>query len=250
MSKPHVALFATCLADKLFPEVASASVRLLRHLGVQVSFPMRQTCCGQPAYNAGYHEEAREVARHHLDVFDGFDFVVLPSGSCSAMAAHHYPELFDEDSTSVRRARDLAERTYELTTFVTEVLGVSQVGSNLAGLEVAYHDSCHALRTLGVREAPRALLRGAGATIVEGEDNEACCGFGGLFSVKMPDISSAMARTRLETVHRSRARVLTSTDAGCLMQLKGALRRSENPHLRVQHVVELLWQGVAAGRAA
>jgi L-lactate dehydrogenase complex protein LldE len=223
MAEPHVALFATCLADQLFPEVAKASVHLLRHLGVRVSFPMGQTCCGQPAYNAGYHAEARDVARHHLDVFQGFDYVVLPSGSCGAMVARHYPELFEEDPGSLRRAEDLAGRIFELTTFISEKLGFNDVGSDLSGLRVAYHDSCHAMRSLGVREAPRTLLRAAGAEVVDDHANENCCGFGGLFSVKMPDISSAMARTRLETVEESSPQVLTSTDAGCLMQLQGAL---------------------------
>lgn len=250
MEKSRVALFATCLADQLFPEVAASSVHLLRHLGVEVEFPMKQTCCGQPAYNAGYHQEAREVAKHHLSLFEEFDYVVLPSGSCGAMVARHYPHLFEQEPIWAERANSLARRTFELTTFVTEVLKVDDVGSDLAGLEVAYHDSCHAQRSLGVGAAPRTLLRSAGAEVVEPLDSDGCCGFGGLFSVKMPEISSAMARARLESVRASNAPVLTSTDAGCLMQLQGMLRRSDAGHVQVSHVVELLWQGVTKARAA
>ncbi len=239
----HVALFATCLADQLFPEVAVASVRLLRHLGVEVDFPERQTCCGQPAYNAGYAMEARRLALHHLEVFAGYDYVVLPSGSCGGMVAHHYPELLAQEPEHYARARELAERTFELTTFIHEVLGAREVGSNLSGLKVTYHDSCHALRTLGVREAPRELLRAAGAELVEAEDCDVCCGFGGLFSVKMPEISSAMAASKLAGIAETGAEVLTSTDGGCLMQLAGIMRR-RGVKMRVAHVAELLWEGV------
>lgn len=239
----RVALFATCLADQLFPEVAVASVRLLRHLGVSVEFPVQQTCCGQPAYNAGYHEETREIAEHHLEVFAPYDYVVLPSGSCGAMVAAHYPELFDQRPELYRRARDLSGRTFELTTFITEVLGRDEVGADLSDLRVTYHDSCHAMRSLGVGAAPRALLRGAGAELIEAEGHDVCCGFGGLFSVKMPEISSAMARAKLVGIRETRAPTLTSTDAGCLMQLKGAFSREGVP-LDIKHVAELLWEGI------
>lgn len=239
----RVALFATCLADQLFPGVAVASVRLLRHLGVEVAFPEAQTCCGQPAYNAGYHREAREIAEHHLSVFDGFDCVVLPSGSCGAMIASHYPELFTEDSRNYARARELAGRTFELTTFITERLSVTDVGASLSGLAVTYHDSCHALRWLGVGKAPRQLLASAGAKLVEADGHDACCGFGGLFSVKMPHVSSAMARAKHQGISEAGAEVLTSTDGGCLMQLAGTLRR-DGLRIRVCHIAELLWEGV------
>ncbi|UCH24747.1 MAG: (Fe-S)-binding protein [Trueperaceae bacterium] len=240
----RVALFATCLADQLFPEVAVASVRLLRHLGVDVDFPDRQTCCGQPAYNAGYHREASEIAVHHLEVFEGYDYVVLPSGSCGAMVKTHYPELLSEASKHYGRARDLAQRTFELTTFITEVLGRTEIGSNLRGLKVTYHDSCHALRFMRVSQAPRTLLKVAGAELIEAPDHDVCCGFGGLFSVKMPEISAAMARGKLEGIGASRASVLTSTDAGCLMQLQGSMHRA-GLEIPVKHVSELLWQGIA-----
>ncbi len=245
----RAALFATCLADQLFPEVAVASVKLLRHLGVTVVFPERQTCCGQPAFNAGYHRETAQVAEHHLDVFEGFEYVVLPSGSCGAMVKTHYPELLNEAPELFARARDLASRTYELTTFITEVLKTDDVGANLSNTRVTYHDSCHALRFMGVRDAPRTLLKAAGAELLEAANTEVCCGFGGLFSVKMPDISAAMARQKVAGIQATGADVLTSTDGGCLMQIKGTLHR-EQVGVRVQHVAELLWAGVERARVA
>jgi L-lactate dehydrogenase complex protein LldE len=244
----RVALFATCLADQLFPEVAVASVKLLRHLGVTVDFPERQTCCGQPAYNAGYHREVQEIAEHHLNVFAGYDYVVLPSGSCGAMVKTHYPELLAEAPECYTSARDLASRTFELTTFITEVLGLSDIGANLHGVQVTYHDSCHALRFMQVRDAPRALLKAAGATLTEAEHHEVCCGFGGLFSVKMPEISAAMARAKLSGIEATGAEILTSTDGGCLMQLLGSIQRS-SLSVKVQHVVQLLWEGVERGQS-
>ncbi|MDQ3461048.1 MAG: (Fe-S)-binding protein [Deinococcota bacterium] len=253
----RVSLFATCLADQLFPQVAVATVKLLRHLGAEVAFPEGQTCCGQPAYNAGYHREARAVARHHIGVFGGADYVVLPSGSCGAMLGH-YPDLFSEDGPAYAAARGLAERTFELTTFITEVLGQEDIGADLSGTRVTYHDSCHAMRFMGVREAPRRLLKAAGAELVEAEGSDVCCGFGGLFSVKMPEISAAMARAKLPGIHATGAAVLTSTDGGCLMQLSGTLRREgssrgesdEAAKLEVIHIAELLWRGVERARAA
>jgi len=239
----RVALFVTCLADQLFPEVAVAAVKLLRRLGVEVTVPDGQTCCGQPAYNAGYHQQAREIAAHHLAVFAQADYVVLPSGSCTAMLACHYPELFEEPGQRSEAGR-LAARSYELCTFITQVLGVSDVGADLNGLRVTFHDNCHALRGVGISEAPRKLLCAAGAELIEAVGHDVCCGFGGLFSVKMPDVSAAMARAKLAGIAATGATVLTSTDAGCLMQLQGALRR-QGGSVRVQHVAEVLWQGVA-----
>lgn len=260
----RVALFATCLADQAAPEAAVAAVRLLRHLGVDVAFPEAQTCCGQPAYNVGYHAEARRLAEHHLRVFDGFDHVVLPSGSCAAMVVGHYPGLFDADPAAHAAATDLARRTSELSSFVVDVLGRADVGADLRGTRVTYHDGCHALRTLGVAEAPRRLLRAAGAELIEAVGHDTCCGFGGLFSVKLPEVSAAMARAKHDGIHATGADVLTSGDAGCLLQLGGSLRRAHatgahaggahaggahatGAHAapRVVHLAELLWEGVA-----
>ncbi len=244
----QVALFATCLADQAAPDVAVAAWRLLRHLGVDVVFPEAQTCCGQPAYNAGYQAEARRLAEHHLRVFDGFDHVVLPSGSCASMLVAHYPGLFERDAAALAAARDLAARTFELTTFLVDVLGCEDTGADLAGTRVTVHDGCHALRTLGVADAPRRLLRAAGADLVEADGHDTCCGFGGLFAVKLPEVSAAMARAKHAGVHATAADVLTSTDAGCLLQLGGSLRRAATRGAptgpRVLHVAELLWEGV------
>jgi L-lactate dehydrogenase complex protein LldE len=239
----RVALFATCLADQLFPQVAVASVKILRHLGVKVDFPDKQTCCGQPAYNAGYHKETREIAEHHLNVFEGYDYVVLPSGSCGAMVKTHYPEMFSEAPELYARSRDLSERTYELTTFITEILKKEDIGSDLRGKRVTYHDSCHAMRFMQVKEAPRILLRAAGVELIESEGHDGCCGFGGLFSVKMPDISSAMGRAKLSGIAATEAEILTSTDGGCLMQLIGVMKRN-NLNMPVKHIAELLWEGI------
>ncbi|MEZ4606185.1 MAG: (Fe-S)-binding protein [Deinococcales bacterium] len=240
----RVALFATCIADQIFPHVAVSTVKLLRHLGVKVEFPEAQSCCGQPAYNAGYHQESREIALHHIKLFTGYDYVILPSGSCGAMVKH-YPDLFVEQPENYAKARHLAERTFEVTTFIHQVLGREDIGADLEGLNITYHDSCHALRLMHVSEAPRALLKAAGANILEAEGHDTCCGFGGLFSVKMAEISSAMAKAKFQGIKDSKAQILSSTDAGCLMQLEGSLRRS-GEKIEVRHVVDLLWQGVEA----
>lgn len=240
----RVSLFVTCLADQFSPQAAAAAVRLLRRHGCQVDYPGRQTCCGQPAYNAGHFSEARAMARHFLRVFEGSDYVVSPSGSCTGMV-RHYAEIFREDPAMLRKVWALAERSYELTQFLVDVLGVREAGTDLTGLRVAYHDSCHAMRLVGVREQPRQLLRAAGATLLDWD--ETCCGFGGLFSVKLPDLSGAMLERKLTSLSHEAgdADVLTSTDLGCLMQLGGGLSR-HGSKLPVVHVAELLLEGRAA----
>jgi L-lactate dehydrogenase complex protein LldE len=237
----RVALFATCLGDQFFAEACADAVRLLRHLGARVDFPAGQTCCGQPAFNAGRRREAERMARHTLGVLDGAEYVVLPSGSCAGMIRCFYPLLLDDAPS---RARALAKRTYELSQFVTEVLGVDRLGSGLAGMRVAYHHSCHALRELGVRDAPIALLRGAGADVVPWVAAEECCGFGGLFSAKLPEVSAGMADRKLDTLPA--IDFVTSTDAGCLMQLTGrASHRRRRTGFR--HLASVLWQAVGNG---
>jgi len=242
----RVALFVTCLADQLFPELGVASVKLLRHLGVDMEFPEGQTCCGQPAYNAGYLEESKQIAKHHINLFKGYDYVVLPSGSCGSMVKTQYPKMFKEAPKIYGEAKELADRTYELTTFITEVLAKDSVGADLSGKRITYHDSCHALRHIHIKDAPRTLLRNSGAEIIEAENSEVCCGFGGLFSVKMPDISATMAKVKSKDVAQTGADILTSTDGGCLMNIAGSMRRN-NINLEVKHVVELLWEGVQNG---
>ncbi|MEZ0349144.1 MAG: (Fe-S)-binding protein [Thermus sp.] len=234
----RVALFITCLADQFFAEAGVAAVRLLRALGVEVDFPEGQTCCGQPAFNAGYWEEARPLARRTLEVFREADYVVLPSGSCASMVKNHYPELLPGS----QKALDLAERTYELSAFLVQVLGVEKLGEGLKGKRIAYHHGCHALRELGVREEPLLLLKGAGAELVPWEAAEECCGFGGLFSVKLPEVSLAMADRKVATLPQ--AEVLTSTDAGCLLHLAGRLSK-KGVGLKVAPLATLLWEAYA-----
>jgi L-lactate dehydrogenase complex protein LldE len=237
----RVALFATCLGDQLYAEACADAVRLLRHFGADVDVPVGQTCCGQPAYNAGRRAEATRMMRHTLDVLEGADHVVLPSGSCAGMIRCFYPAL--ADGASAGRATALASRTYELSEFLLRVLDVESPGSGLSGRRVAYHHSCHALRELGLREEPLRLLRGAGAEVVPWTASEECCGFGGLFSAKLPEVSAGMADRKLDTLPD--VDVVTSTDGGCLMQLSGrAARRRLGPPFR--HLASLLWEGVDA----
>ncbi len=234
----RVALFVTCLADQFYAEAGVAAVRLLRALGVGVDFPWGQTCCGQPALNAGYWGEARALARRTLEVFRDYPYVVLPSGSCASMLKNHYPELLPGD----QEALALSERTYELSQFLVRVLGVERLGEGLRGRKVAYHHGCHALRELGVREEPLLLLKNSGAEILPWEAGEECCGFGGLFSVKLPEVSLAMADRKIATLPQ--AEVLTSTDAGCLLHLGGRLAK-KGRGIRVVPLATLLWEAYA-----
>ncbi len=241
----RVALFATCLVDQFFAQAGVATVRLLRSLGVEVAFPKAQTCCGQPAFNAGHWDEARKMARHTMTVFEGFDYVVLPSGSCGSMLKTHYPELFLGRGKDYLRTLDLAERTYELYQFIVRVLEVEHLGQGLKDRRLAYHHGCHALRELGVGEEPVMLLKNAGAELVPWEADRECCGFGGVFSVKLPHLSVAMADRKLDTLG-GEPEALVSTDAGCLMHLAGRIRR-RGRRLPVRHLAELLWEARNGG---
>jgi L-lactate dehydrogenase complex protein LldE len=235
----RVSIFATCLGDAFFAEATADAVRLLRHLGVEVSYPEGQTCCGQPAFNAGHMSDARRSAKHTIRTFHGTDYVVLPSGSCAGMLRTIYPGLIGSD------ADELAERTFELSQFIVQVLGVTELGSGLEGRHVAYHHGCHALRELGVEEEPVSLLRGSGASVVDWEAHQECCGFGGLFSVKLPEVSSAMADRKLDTLPE--VDYVTSADGGCLMQMSGRAgsRAIETPF---RHLASVLWEATGAGR--
>jgi L-lactate dehydrogenase complex protein LldE len=230
----RVALFATCLADQFYADACADTVRLLRHLGMTVDFPEAQTCCGQPAHNSGYRDDALRMVQHTIEVFADAEYVVLPSGSCAGMIRSHYPHLGGDEG------RSLASRTFELSQFLVDVVGVGSLGSGLAGTRVAYHHGCHALRELGVEGEPLDLLRGAGADVVPWEADQECCGFGGLFSTKMPEVSAAMADRKLDTLPD--VDVVTSADGGCLMQLTGrSSRRADGPPFA--HLASLLWQG-------
>ncbi len=238
-SPPRAALFITCLVDLFFPQVGLAAARLLRRLGVDIEFPGKQTCCGQPAYNAGYVREPRAVALHFLEVFESCQFVVAPSGSCVSMVREHYPDLFSEEADLRERFSSLAHRTFELSEFITEVLGLESTGSRFPH-KVTYHDSCHTLRGLGLRESPRRLIRAVeGIELLELPDAETCCGFGGIFAVKYPEISMAMLGDKIRRIEETGAEFVVATDTSCLMHIGGALER-RGSSVRTLHLAELL----------
>ncbi len=235
----RVALFVTCLGDAFYPEAGEATVRLLHRLGIAVDFPLGQTCCGQPAFNAGFRQAAQDVARRNLTLFADAEYIIVPSGSCAAMWRVFYPELFANDPALGAQAEALAARTYELSDFLVSVLGIEDVGAAFHGT-VAYHASCHLLRELGVSTPPRQLLAHVeGTTYVPMDLEEQCCGFGGTFAIKYPEISDAMLRHKIASLKRSGAETLVSCDAGCLMHMAGRLRR-QGETIRIMHLAELL----------
>ena len=237
--KPRVALFVTCLVDLHRPTIGFAAIKLLEDAGCQVEVPRAQTCCGQPAYNSGDRATARDIARGVLQAFAGYDYVVVPSGSCGGMIKHHLPHLFDDDPNLRVQADALAERTWELVSFLTEVMGVVNIHAAYPGV-ATYHDSCSGLRELGLKAQPRALLAGvAGLELREMADPEVCCGFGGTFCVKYPDISTRMVSEKTRDVAATGADTLLAGDLGCLLNMAGRLSREGSP-VRVRHVAEVL----------
>jgi L-lactate dehydrogenase complex protein LldE len=234
----RVSLLVTCLGDALFPEVGLATVRLLRRLGHQVEFPKAQTCCGQPHFNSGYHDDARALARHTISAFAGKDIVVAPSGSCAAMVKLEYPELFHDDQHWHARALDLSRRTHELSDFLVHVLGTDDVGAAFSG-KATYHMACH-LRGLNLFDEPERLLRKVrGLELLPLERFDECCGFGGSFSVRYPGISGAMVCDKAAFIEKSGADTVVATDAGCLMNIAGRLRRMGS-RVRALHLAEVL----------
>lgn len=239
MAATRVSLLVTCLVDQLFPQIGLAMAEVLERLGYAVDFPAGQTCCGQPAFNSGFRGEARQVARHFLKVFRNAEYVVCPSGSCTAMVRHHYAEIFHKDAASLAATRELAPRIFEFSEFLLQVARREDVGARFDGV-VTYHDSCHALRDLKIREHPRRLLRAVrGLELREMDTAEECCGFGGAFSVKFGDVSGAMLRTKIESIRRTGAEAVVSADASCLMQIRGGLSRARLP-IRTLHLAEVL----------
>lgn len=239
MAKPRVGLFVTCLVDLFRPNVGFASVKLLEDAGCSVQVPELQTCCGQPAFNSGDFADTRAIARQVIEAFAGFDYVVGPSGSCMATIRHDYPTLFTGDPVWSQRAIELAGRAYELLSFLVDVLHVTAAPVRYAGT-ATYHDSCSGLRTLGIKQQPRALLAGVqGLRIDEMADAETCCGFGGTFCVKYPEISTKMVSDKVASIVESGADTLLGGDLGCLMNISGRLKRLEKP-VRVYHTAELL----------
>ena len=227
------------MVDQLFPKVGLAMADVLERLGYQVDFPENQTCCGQPAFNSGYRAEARTVARHFLDTFEGCETIVVPSGSCTSMVTHHFAELFTKEPRTLERVHALEKRTWEFSSFLTEVAGVEDVGARFPGA-VTFHDGCHALRELGIRDAPRRLLAHVrGLELREMQPAEECCGFGGTFAVKFAELSGAMARTKIEAILKTGAGTVVSLDPSCLMQIQGALMRA-GCEIRTMHLAEVL----------
>jgi L-lactate dehydrogenase complex protein LldE len=235
-----VSLFVTCLVDQLWSSIGTSCVAVLRRVGCDVEFDERQTCCGQPAFNTGYRDEARQVAKRFIEIFEQSEAeaIVSPSGSCAAMV-HHFPELFIEDPQWHERARVIAARTHELSSFLVRVLKVDDVGASWRG-KLTWHDACHGLRDLNIKFEPRSLIRNVrGAELIELENAEACCGFGGTFSVKYPEISVAILDQKIEAIERSGVDAVVSGDASCLMQIGGRLSRLGS-QVKVMHLAELL----------
>jgi len=235
----RVGLFVTCLADVMRPSVAFAAVKLLEDAGCSVEVPAAQTCCGQPALNSGDSVDAREIARRVIVAFEGFDAVVGPSGSCMGTLRHDYPALFAGEPAWAVRAQDLARRSHELLSFLVDVMKFDHVDARYDG-KVTYHDSCAGLREMGVRQQPRKLLAGVkGLELVEMAGTEECCGFGGTFCVKYPEISTKMVDDKIAHIQASGAGTVLGGDLGCLLNIAGRIKRRGLP-LRVVHTAELL----------
>ena len=238
-SSRNVGLFVTCLVDMFRPSVAFSTIRLLEQAGCTVSVPSSQVCCGQPAYNGGDKEKAIFMARQLIEQFEGFDYVVLPSGSCAGTIVKHYPTLFSKKDAWHKRALSLSEKTYELTSFLVDVCEFQGVDSTYAK-SFTYHDSCGGLRELNVKKQPRKLLAQVdGAELREHVKAEVCCGFGGTFCMKYPEVSNSMASKKIEDINQVEPEALIGGDLGCLMNLAGKLKR-EGSKVEVRHIAEVL----------
>ena len=236
----HASLMITCLGDAFFPDVGVATVTLLRRLGVTIDFPQAQTCCGQPHFNSGYHDDARALARHTINAFEKAPLVVTPSGSCAAMVKLEYPELFHDDHAWHARAVDLANRMHELSDFLVNVMKIDDVGARFDG-KVTYHMACH-LRGLGLIQEPIKLIQKVrGLQYVPLERYDECCGFGGSFAVRYPQISGAMVTDKTAFIEKTAVDAVVATDAGCLMNIGGCLNRNRS-RVRILHLAELLAQ--------
>lgn len=235
-----VAFFVTCLVDQLYPNVGGSAVKVLRRAGCRVTFDERQTCCGQPAFNTGYRKEARKFAERFIEIFEesDADAIVSPSGSCTAMVKHFH-ELFPENKTWRRRAENIAAKTHELVSFLVNTLKIEDLGASCSG-RITWHDACHGLRDLGLKEEPRRLLRSVkGIEFVEMQNAEVCCGFGGTFSVKYPEISAGILDNKIEAIEKADVSVVSSCDASCLMQIGGRLSRLGSG-VKPMHIAEIL----------
>ncbi|MCP4008657.1 MAG: (Fe-S)-binding protein [Proteobacteria bacterium] len=239
MANPRVGLFVTCLVDLYRPNVGFAAVKLLEKAGCTVEVPKAQTCCGQPAMNNGDYATSRDIAKQVAETFEGYDYVVGASGSCMGTIKTHYPDLFKDDPKWLARIRELSARSYELLSFLTDVMGVEEVSASYDGT-ATYHDSCSGLRELGIKQQPRKLLSSVeGLSIDEMENSEDCCGFGGTFCVKYPEISTRLVSDKVDGMEKTRATTLLGGDMGCLLNMSGRLKRLDK-NMRVYHVAEVL----------
>jgi L-lactate dehydrogenase complex protein LldE len=238
-SRPRIGLFVTCLVDLFRPSIGFAALKLLQDAGCTVEVPEAQTCCGQPAYNSGDRADAQAVAKGVIAAFEPYDYLVAPSGSCTGMIRKHYPGLFADDPAWSRRAAALAEKSFELVSFLTDVLGVASVEAAHRG-SVTYHDSCSGLRELGIQRQPRQLLKTvAGLSLKELPEADVCCGFGGTFCIKYPDISNAIVEKKTQSIAETGAETLLAGDLGCLLNMAGKLKR-EGRATKSRHVAEVL----------
>jgi L-lactate dehydrogenase complex protein LldE len=236
----RVGLFVTCLVDLMRPRIAFAAHALLEHAGCEVHVPMSQTCCGQPGYNAGDRVGARRLAEKTIAEFEPFDYVVAPSGSCAGIIRTHYPELFADAPDWKARVQRLAQKTFELTDFLVQVMKIADVPGTFAG-SVTYHDSCSGLRELGVKHQPRALLGMVkGLTLREMQESEACCGFGGTFAIKFGEISTRIVDNKCDRIAAVKTDAVVLGDLGCMLNIEGRLRRRGDDHTRVLHIAEVL----------
>jgi L-lactate dehydrogenase complex protein LldE len=241
----RASLFVTCMIDVLYPETGMSVVDVLTHLGVEVDFPMGQTCCGQPAFNAGYRDEARQVAVQFLKAFKDAQVIVTPSGSCAAMVRHEFPHLFVDEPHFLVEVEKLAAITWEFTEFIVEGLGITDLNGRLPTHQTfAFHDACHGLRLLGLKQAGRTLVANMdNASVVPWDNSEICCGFGGLFSVKMADVSGAMLAKKLARIEQSQADFILTGDISCLTHMNGGLE-NQGKRPSVRHIADVLAEGI------
>ncbi len=238
-TSPRVGLFVTCLIDLYRPNVGFAAVKLLENAGCTVEVPRAQTCCGQPAMNNGDYATSRDIAKQVIEAFEGYDYVVGASGSCMGTIKAHYPDLFKDDPVWLSRIEDLSARSHELVSFLADVIGVESVQAKYAGT-VTYHDSCSGLRELGIKQQPRKLLDSVNGLVLDEMDNsETCCGFGGTFCIKFPEISTRLVSDKVEGMDKTKATTLLGGDMGCLLNMGGRLKRLDKD-MRVYHVAEVL----------
>jgi L-lactate dehydrogenase complex protein LldE len=235
----RVSLLVTCIIDQVFPEIGLAATEVLERAGYSIDFPEKQTCCGQPALNTGYRREAKEVACRCLSALRNAEYVVVPSGSCASMIVNHFEELFSNDDQRIEETRQLKPRIWEFSTFLLEVARIGDIGARYDGV-VTFHDSCHGLRDLKIKEGPRFLLSQVeGLTLQEMDAAEECCGFGGTFSVKFPAISGAILRTKIDSIMRTGAGTVVGVDASCLMHIRGGLSRA-GLNVKTMHLAQIL----------